>query len=324
MKSTIKRTLSLSALGLIASLLWSVPTLAADGPRSPVGKLLDPAGGVEYSRDGERWRPVTRAKYVFAGYKVRTGADGSTSFVNQSTGLAQTIGADASVEVTESGIQPKAGSVSDPFSAEGGLITSLENKFASAQRYTTVRRAVVKPGEPNCERKIRLPRQITASQEFNDLVWDLACPGDEYRLTVGGESVTVPKSAVGSEKVRYSLPNLAAGDYELSLEVLSDGAVVYSPRRPSKLTILDQAARAALEERLVASGDDLFAKADVLSEQGVLVGALDAQAEYFAAYPDDMDMKPLYIAQLQALRLQTLREAEAIKYNEYLASEGGT
>ena len=100
--------------------------------------------------------------------------------------------------------------------------------------------------------------------------------------------------------------------------------MVYSPRRPSKLTILDQAARAALEERLVASGDDLFAKADVLSEQGVLVGALDAQAEYFAAYPDDMDMKPLYIAQLQALRLQTLREAEAIKYNEYLASESGT
>ena len=38
MKSTTKRTLSLSALGLIASLLWSVPTLAADGPRSPVGK----------------------------------------------------------------------------------------------------------------------------------------------------------------------------------------------------------------------------------------------------------------------------------------------
>ena len=72
MKSTIKRTLSLSALGLIASLLWSVPTLAADGPRSPVGKLLDPAGEVEYSRDGERWRPVTRAKYVFAGYQVRT------------------------------------------------------------------------------------------------------------------------------------------------------------------------------------------------------------------------------------------------------------
>ncbi len=44
MKSTTKRTLSLSALGLIASLLWSLPTLAADGPRSPVGKLLDPAG----------------------------------------------------------------------------------------------------------------------------------------------------------------------------------------------------------------------------------------------------------------------------------------
>ena len=324
MKSITNGTLSLGALGLIVSLIWSMPTLAADGPRSPVGKLLDPEGGVEYSRDGERWRPVTRAKYVFEGYQVRTGASGGTSFVNQSTGLAQTIGADSSVEVTANGIQSKAGTISDPFSAEGGLITSLENKFASAQRYTTVRRAGVKPGEPNCERRVRLPRQISASQEFNDLVWDIACPGDQYRLTVGGESVTVPKSAVGSDKVRYTLPDLTAGDYELSLEVMSDGVVVYSPRRPSRLTILDEAALGALQERLLASGDDLFARADALSEQGVLVGALDAQAEYFAAYPDDMDMKPLYIAQLQALRLQTLREAEAIKYNEYLASEGGS
>jgi hypothetical protein len=33
-------------------------------------------------------------------------------------------------------------------------------------------------------------------------------------------------------------------------------------------------------------------------------------------------MKPLYIAQLQALRLQTLRESEAVAYNAYISGEG--
>ena len=82
MKSTAKRTLSLSALGLIASLLWSVPTWLQMAREVPwVNCSIQQ--GVEYSRDGERWRPVTRAKYVFAGYQVRTGANGSTSFVNR-------------------------------------------------------------------------------------------------------------------------------------------------------------------------------------------------------------------------------------------------
>ena len=41
---------ALLAVGFIA-------TASAEEARSPVGKLMDPNGAVEYSRDGEKWRP---------------------------------------------------------------------------------------------------------------------------------------------------------------------------------------------------------------------------------------------------------------------------
>ena len=309
-------------IGLSILMVGSMFSQAADEPRSPVGKLLDPEGTVEYSRDGDKWRPVTRAKYVFEGYQVKTGADGSTSFVNQNSGMAQRVGSNSLVIVTADGIDSKSGDVSDPFSTDGGLIASLENKFASAQRYTTVRRAVVKPGESTCERKVRLASRLAVAKDFNDLVWDVSCPGDQYQLTIGDQVIAVPADAASESLVRFHLPKLEAGEYNIELEVVEGDAVVYSPRRPATLTVLDDVASEALAAQIAACGDDLFAQADVLSEQGVLVGALDAQARYFTEYPDDFDMKPLYIAQLQALRLQTLRESEAVAYNAYISGEG--
>lgn len=320
LSAAMQRVFQLAGLSVLT--VSALVTQAADETRSPVGKLLDPEGTVEYSRDGDKWRPVTRAKYVFEGYQVKTGADGSTSFVNQNSGMAQRVGSNSLVIVTADGIDSKSGDVSDPFSTDGGLIASLENKFASAQRYTTVRRAVVKPGEPTCERNVRLAGRLAVAEGFTDLVWDVSCPGDQYRLTIGDQVIAVPSDAASESLVRYRLPKLEAGEYDIQLEVVEGDAVVYSPRRPATLTVLDDVASEALAAQVEACGDDLFAQADVLSEQGVLVGALDAQARYFAEYPDDFDMKPLYIAQLQALRLQTLRESEAVAYNAYISGEG--
>lgn len=43
----------------------------------PVAKITQIEGNVEFSRDGENWSVVTRNKYLFPGYQVRTAADGS-------------------------------------------------------------------------------------------------------------------------------------------------------------------------------------------------------------------------------------------------------
>ena len=87
---------ALLAVGFIAP-------ASAEEARSPVGKLMDPNGAVEYSRDGEKWRPVTRAKYLFSGYHIRTGADGSGNFINQESGLAQSLSANVAAMVGDTG-----------------------------------------------------------------------------------------------------------------------------------------------------------------------------------------------------------------------------
>ena len=295
-----------------------IATANAETPRSPVGKLMDPNGTVEYSRDGEKWRPVTRAKYLFSGYHVRTGADGSGNFINQESGLAQSLSANVTAMVGDAGLEVSAGEVSDPFSSDAGLMDGLANKFASAQRYTTVRRAVKKPGEPDCEVKVRLAREITVSEGFADLVWEKACPDNTFVVVLGEQAFDVPSSETG-EHIRFQLPLPAAGEYDLRLDVKAGEEVVYTPRRPGKLKVLASAEEATIKTALMAAGDDYFAQADVLEQHGLLVPAMDAYRAYFDAYPDDIEMKPLFIANLQALQLMTEKTAEAQKYNDFIS-----
>lgn len=293
--------------------------MAEPAKRSPVGKLMDPSGSVEYSRDGEKWRAVTRAKYLFAGYFIRTGADGSSNFVNQTSGLAQKLGANVSATVSSDGLSVDSGYVSDPFSTEAGLMDGLANKFASAQRYTTVRRAVKKPGEPDCNVKVRLARKITVSEGFADLVWDRACPNSVYQLTLGEHAFEIKEVDEMADHVRYRIAVPDAGEYELRLKVLEDGEVVYQPRRPGKLKVISSDEEAKIQMAVTAMGDDFFAQADVFEQHGLLVPAMDAYRAYFDAYPDDIEMKPLFIANLQSLQLMTEKTTEAQKYNAFIS-----
>ena len=57
----------------------------------------------------------------------------------------------------------------------------------------------------------------------------------------------------------------------------------------------------------------------MLEQHGLLVPAMDAYRAYFEVYPDDIEMKPLFIANLQALQLMTEKTAEAQEYNDFIA-----
>jgi len=105
-----KSGLDVKQMVLAALLMFGfIGVASAEAPRSPVGKLMDPNGAVEYSRDGEKWRPVTRAKYLFSGYHVRTGDDGSGNFINQESGLAQSLSANVTAMVGDAGLEVSAG-----------------------------------------------------------------------------------------------------------------------------------------------------------------------------------------------------------------------
>ena len=51
----------------------------------------------------------------------------------------------------------------------------------------------------------------------------------------------------------------------------------------------------------------------------LLVPARDAYRAYFEAYRDDIEMKPLFIANLQSLQLMVEKTVEAQKYNAFIS-----
>lgn len=140
---------------LAANLLWAnlvwigclLPSMSpqafAAGP--PVAMLIQAKGTVETSRDGATWKPVTRNKLLFTGDQVRTGADGSGTLINQTANTAQTIASGSQIEIAADEHKVVSGTLSKAEPATGDLASGLANRFAEAQRYTTVRRALKSP-----------------------------------------------------------------------------------------------------------------------------------------------------------------------------------
>jgi hypothetical protein len=290
----------------------------------PVAKITQIEGGVEYSRDGENWRVVTRNKYLFPGYRVRTAADGSAKVLNQDSGVTHDLGASTTIAVADDDIEVIAGSnFSEPEDAGGSFWQALVNKFSTTQRYTTVRRSVKR----DCESvRIGTARDITLSPQFDELVWTNVGPEYAYRLTIDDEVVEVQPSSTG-EMIRYEVDGLSPGKHSYQVEVVLDGEVEYTPRRPSELVWLSEAEEAEVLAELDAIRNDpvrndAFVIADYLESQNLLVGAMDVYRDFFAEYPEENDMRPFLIKSYHDLKLLELKEKEAITYNTVQMQEG--
>jgi len=179
------------------ALLW-VPLLilafAAPGwANAPVAKLTQVEGNVEYSKDGDSWRAVRRNKYLFDGYQVRTGSDGSARLVDQESGDVRELGAETKVLIESDGAELLAGNnLSQPEESGTSFWQALVNKFSSAQRYTTVRRSVVTGPEA-----VEPPETLTVSSHYDEVVWSNAGPEYRYRVEIDG----LPLTKNGSLKV---------------------------------------------------------------------------------------------------------------------------
>lgn len=306
--------------GLVMGLLLSGFSLQLAAKEPPVAKLVQIEGEVEYSRNGKRWSPVRRTKYLFPGYHIRTGEDGSGKLINQSTGKSRQLGSNSLIEVASSGIEVVSGSLSAPQEEEVSLMESLLNKFARAQRYTTVRRSV-NSGEGACDNKVRTIRNVTVSPEHSDLVWRNACPEFSYKLVIdGGEPISVPAQST-AEMIRFSVADVAPGEHTYRVEVLDRDGTVYIPRKESKFTVMTADQEEEVLSVLEQVEDDIFLSTNLLEEAGMYVAAMDTYREYFRENPEDNDMRPLLIQSYQDLKLSNLRESEARLYNAALEED---
>jgi hypothetical protein len=301
---------------LMAMVLLGLSTTAV-GREPPVAKLVQIEGAVEFSRNGDNWRPVTRTKYLFSWYQIKTGADGGGKLINQLNGMSQDLGPNSEIVVQEESIALTSGSLSEPKAESASVFEGLSNKFAKAQRYTTVRRSVDKGEEKSCDNKVRTIKNVTLSPSHPDLVWRNACPEYSYKLVINGDSIDIPAQST-SEMIRYAVADMKPGEYTYRVEVLDKDGTVYIPRSDSTFTWVDAKAEKAIMKQLESAGDDAFIKSNILESKDMYVAAMDSYREYFLENPDDNDMRPLLIQSYQDLKLSNLRESEARLYNAAL------
>lgn len=293
-------------------------SMTASGREPPVSKLVQIEGAVEYSRNGTEWRPVERTKYLFAGYQIKTGADGSGKLINQENGMSQELGPNSEILIQETAVSLVSGSLSEPTQESASIFEGLSTKFETAQRYTTVRRSVEKPGEPKCDNKVRTIGSVTLTPSHPDLVWrNDACPGVSYKLVINGNAVDIPAQS-NSEMIRYAVADLAPGKHVYRVEVLDKDGAGYVPRSDSDFILLDAEGEKAIMKALEVAGDDAFIKSSILEGKNMHVAAMDSYREYFNDNPDDNDMRPLLIQSYHELKLSNLKESEAHLYAESL------
>jgi len=309
----LSRLTTLLALAVCAIVGSATLASAAD---APVSMLIQATGTVDVSRDGTKWSPVTRNKFLFAGDLVRTGADGTGKLVDQSTNMAQTIAANSVIKIDAAGVKAESGSLSAPEAANGDLVAGLSNRFAEAQRYTTVRRGVAKDSEV----KLRLIQQVTLSATYPVLAWEGYGKQYTYSLVIDGKATAVP--ATEGSVVRFKVPDLSPGKHTFTVAVLEGGKKVADAEKEGQIVWLSAAEDSALaadvaKVKAAVPGDD-FAIANLLDARGATVAAMDLYRKYFDENKNDNDMRPLLIKAYNDLKLKELRQKEALIYNENL------
>ena len=233
--------------------------------------------------------------------------------------MSQELGPNSQITVQDDNISVVSGSLSKPKQESTSIFQGLSNKFAKAQRYTTVRRSL-ETGDEGCDNKVRTISKVTLSPSHPDLVWRNACPEYSYRLIIDGDAIEIPAQST-SEMIRYTVSNVSEGEHSYRVEVLDNDGTVYIPRKDSSFVWIDKKAEKKLMAQLKSVGDDVFLASSLLEENDMHVAVMDAYRDYFNENPDDNDMRPLLIKSYNDLKLSNLKESEARLYNASLEED---
>lgn len=314
------RLLKLSVL-LVPS-LWLGLTMNAMAGGPPVAMLTQVQGDVQVSKDGKEWKKVDRNKFLFAGYQIKTGADGTGKLVNQATNLTQEIAASSVVEITEDAAKAVSGNLGTAQQDSGGLANGLSQRFEKAQRYTTVRRSVDKK---STEVKLDTVSEITLSATYPDLVWSGMGKEYAYRLVIDGKSQDVP--ATEADMVRVKVSPLTPGEHTYQVEVLQGDKSIYAPKKGGTIKWLSKEEEAGIAAGLTqidkTSPNDDFSKAIFLEDKGFVVTAMDLYQKYFDKNKDETDLYPMLIKSYHDLKLAKQKKEGALKLQDMVKAAGG-
>jgi len=285
--------------------------------KDPVGVLFKTKGKVEYTKNGKRWKKVRRNKFLFSGYQIKTGADGSGQITVKATGKNFQIGPNCVILVTKKGLEAKQGTIEAKASASK-LTAGLMKKFSKSQSYTTVRRSHKKK-----KISIKAARKLTLSDDHPFVVFNNVGKDYEYQLSVGDQVRDIP--ATKDAIVRVKLDPFD-GTQELTIKALKDGKSVaelkpYKSRgKQKKQTVswLKEKDKKKLQNSIQGVqdeyGDAGFMKGTLYEKQNMWVAAMDQYKQYLEENPDEIEMTPYLFRVYKKLYLDNTYKKELEKW----------
>ena len=304
---------SLLLLALVSFLV--APTIL-QAKRVPVGMVFDVDGKVEYSKNGKRWKPVRRNKLMFPGSMVRLNEGSKARFANQATQETTNLLANSEIKITDSGMELVSGELGSK-EAAGELLAGLDKKFATTQKYTTVRRSANKSGK---ELTIDLGN-MSLTDEYPMVAWESKGVEYSYRLHVGDTSYDVP--ATSEKVVLHRIDPFSERSMKYRVEVLKNGNVL-SESKTRRLSWLSGKKLKKFEDDLNAVkqyDSDGFMMAGVLKDHKLLVPAMQTYESFFSKNNDDEDindLRPFIIEVYARLKLDSLQEETTKAYQANL------
>ena len=269
---------------------------------------------MEYSKDNVKWKRINRNKFLFNGYYVRAGNNGSCKLLNQKTNTVRTLSSNSSVVINSEGASLVTGKLSDSTPA-GTLTGGLKKKFSTIHKYTTVVRSSPSP------KRIRLytPNNFVLSEMYPYLVWENVSEAFMYRLVIGNKVIDIPGSH--RDYVRYKVTQLPPGEHKFKIQVInSDGQVVYTTRENSTIRFMSAQENTTLEKKVNSIIDNFgngIILGNFLDEQGFKVAAMDNYHNFLNESPYNTEMMPFLIKIYEDLKLNKLRCSLTTVYNNY-------
>lgn len=297
------------------ALLLFVPVFygkAAGEDSSPKVMLIQAAGQVMYSPDGKSWEKIYRNRFLYEGYLVKTGKDGTCRFFDPQRQTMQDMENDTEAEIRASGIRVRKGRISEPASADS-IMNFLQRKFTRVRKYVIIRREDA--GNP----ELKTVPDICLSADYPDLVWENMGPEYAYRLVAGEKTYDVPASK--TDLVRFRLTGIQPGIYSFYIRVMYQGEVIVSSERNGTLRWLSDEENRLFRERerkiREIDPDNGFLLGNVMDEYGFTVAAMDQFRQFLAENPEIHEVRPFLIKIYSELGLERLRQSESFFYRQH-------
>jgi len=306
---------------LYFSLLAFVATPVFAGKKDPVAVLFQVKGKVEYTKNGKKWKKVRRNKFLFEGYKIRTGAQGSGKIQNQKTGENLVVGPNSILSVSKDAISADSGTLQDS-QKSSKLMAGLMKRFNKSQSYTTVRRSAAEK-----KKKLDAVRNLKINSDYPYLVWENTGSEYSYKLTVGDKLYDI--AATEGDVVRATLAPFK-GEQSFKIVAIKDGKNAvelkpYKSRGEMKDRVVEwlNPADAHKTRKTVKSINEnypgnSFMLGSFYEKEEMWVAALDQYKAYLTENPDEVEMTPYLFRIYKKLKLKNLHKKELEEYKKAL------